>query len=88
MNILDFAKRLSETTGCDVKGFQSFAERPEEKRKMEEILTHEGTLLDTEQFLTGAVKPPGLVVAYLNHQTDQTVLFEMNAEVSSRWRER
>ena len=88
MNILDFAKMLAETTGCEVKGFQSFAERPEEKQKMEEILTHEGAVLDTEQFLTGGVKPQGLVIAYLNHETDQTLLFEMNEDVSANWRER
>jgi hypothetical protein len=88
MNILDFAKMLAETTGCDVKGFQSFAERPEEKHKMEEILTHDGAVLNTEQFLTGTVKPAGLVIAYLDHETEQTLLFEMNEEVSANWRER
>ncbi|MES1258429.1 MAG: hypothetical protein ABUS51_08360 [Acidobacteriota bacterium] len=88
MNILEFAKMLSEATGCDVKGFQSFRERPEERQTMETILAEHGVRLDMERFLAGDVKPAGLVIAYLNHESEVPAVFEMSAEVSRNWRER
>lgn len=88
MNVIEFAQMLSETTGCEVKGFQSFSERPDEKQKMEAILSEHGTLLDTERFLSGEIKPAGLVIAYLNHQVNDAVLYEMSPEVSEKWRQK
>jgi len=88
MNILEFASLLTETTGNEVKGFQSFAELPEEKEKMESILHSHGTALEMEKFLAGEYKPQGLVVAYLDHETEQTTLYEMSEEVTANWRER
>jgi hypothetical protein len=79
---------LSEATGCDVKGFQSFRERPEEQQTMEAILAEHGARLDMERFLAGDLKPGGLVIAYLNHEAEIPAVYEMSAEVSQNWRER
>lgn len=88
MNILEFSNMLRDNTGCEVRGFQSFAERPEEKLKMESILAENGSLIDTDAFIAGDLKPAGLVVAYLNHENEQMALYEMNEEVSANWRQR
>jgi hypothetical protein len=87
MNVYEFAKMMSETTGHEVRGFQSFAERPEEKEKIEAILTEHGTVLDIEQFLAGEVKPAGVLVLYLNPLSPQARLYELSAEVSEKWRQ-
>lgn len=88
LNIIEFATMLSGQTGCEVKGFQSFTERPDEKQKMETILTEYGTVLDTEQFLTGQTKPVGLVIVYLDPEKTDATFYEMNEEVSMNWRRR
>lgn len=87
-NIIEFAQVLSERTGCEVKGFQAFAERPEEKQKMEEILREHGTVVAMEPFLNGEVKPAGLVVVYLDPEAQGATLYEMDAQVSDNWRNR
>ena len=88
MNILEFAAMLAERSGCEVRGFQSFAERPDEKSRMESILAENGSLIDLDAFVAGDLKPAGLVVAYLNHENEQVLVYEMNAEVSENWRNR
>jgi hypothetical protein len=87
MNVYEFAKMLTETTGREVRGFQSFAERPEEKEKIESILAEHGTPLDIERFLSGEIKPAGVLVLYLNAGAPQARLYELSAEVSEKWRE-
>ncbi|MGD1072532.1 MAG: hypothetical protein ABSB15_20600 [Bryobacteraceae bacterium] len=87
MNVYEFAKMLTETTGHEVRGFQSFAERPEEKEKMESILAEHGTLLEIEQFLGGEIKPAGVLVLYLNPASPEAHLYELSAEVSEKWRQ-
>jgi hypothetical protein len=87
MNVYEFAKMLSETTGHEVRGFQSFAERPEEKERIESILAEHGTPLDIEEFLSGEIKPAGVLVLYLNPESPRTHLYELSAEVSEKWRQ-
>ena len=79
---------LSERSACEVQGFQSFAELPDEKQKMEAILAEHGSVLEMERFLTGSLKPEGLVIAYLNPQQEDVTLYEMSAEITDNWRRR
>ena len=87
MNVYEFAKMMTESTGHEVQGFQSFAERPEEKEKIEAILAEHGTQLDIEQFLGGEIKPAGVLVLYLDPAFPQARLYELSAEVSEKWRQ-
>ena len=87
MNVYEFAKMMTDTTGHEVRGFQSFAERPEEREQIESILAEHGTLLDIEQFLGGEIKPAGVLVLYLNPASPQAHLYELSAEVSEKWRQ-
>jgi hypothetical protein len=87
-NIVEFARLLSERSGCEVKGFQAFAERADEKQKMEEILAEHGTVLEMEPFLRGELKPAGLVVVYLDPAAQGATLYEMDEMVSDNWRNR
>jgi hypothetical protein len=87
MNVYEFARMMTETTGHEVRGFQSFAERPEEKEKIESILAEHGKLLHIEQFLGGDIKPTGVLVLYLNPASPQPRLYELSAEVSEKWRQ-
>lgn len=87
-NIIEFAQSLSERTGCEVKGFQAFSERPEEKQKMEEILAEHGKVIEMEPFLNGDIKPSGLVIVYLDPQSQGATLYEMDEMVSDNWRNR
>jgi hypothetical protein len=86
MNVYEFAKMVSESTGFEVRGFQSFLERAEEKRKMESLLEEHGIPLDLEQLLSGEIKPSGVLILYLNSASGATRLYEMSAEVSEKWR--
>ena len=86
MNVYEFAKMVSESTGLEVRGFQSFPERPEEKEKMESILAEHGTPLDLERLLAGEIKPAGVLILYLDPGAPAPSLYEMNAEVSEKWR--
>ena len=88
MNIFEFAAMLKEATWCEVRAFQSFRERPDEQRTMETILAGHGTEIDVDDFLRREVKPAGLVVAYLNHETEVPRVYEMSEEVSENWRQR
>jgi hypothetical protein len=87
-NIIEFAQLLTERTGCEVKGFQAFSERPEEKQKMEAILAEHGTAIEMERFLNGERKPEGLVIVYLDPEKEEASLYEMDAMVSDNWRNR
>jgi hypothetical protein len=87
MNVYEFARMLTETTGLEVRGFQSFVERPEEKEKIESILAEHGTPLDIEQFMGGEIKPAGVLVLYLDPASPQARLYELSAEVSEKWRQ-
>jgi hypothetical protein len=88
MSVYEFAKMLSESTGIEVRGFQGFRERLEEKEKIEGILAEHGTAIDLDGFLAGDIKPAGLLVLYLDGESAQTTLYEMSAEVSENWRNR
>jgi hypothetical protein len=88
LNIIEFAKMLSDRSLCEVRGFQSFLERPDEKQKMEAILSEHGTALEMERFLAGELDPQGLVIAYLNPEQEEVTLYEMNATISENWQRR
>ena len=88
LNIVEFAKMLSDRGVCEVQGFQSFLERPDEKQKMEAILTEHGTALEMDRFMVGELEPEGLVIAYLNPELQNVTLYEMSATVSENWRRR
>jgi len=87
MNVYEFAKMVSESTGLEIRGFQGFHERAEEKEKMESILSEHGTALDIEKLLSGELKPPGVLILYLNPDDESTRLYELSAEVSEKWRQ-
>ena len=87
MNVYEFARMISASTGLEVRGFQGFHERPEEKAKMESILEEHGKALEIEHLLSGELKPDGVLILYLNPDSGTTSLYELSAEVSKKWRE-